>query len=61
MLSPLGSVVIKTAGHAKVWIFPVVNEQKRDKLLAAGPIYFVEARKERAVEVEHAQNAAGLY
>ena len=41
-------------------IFPVVNEQKRDKLLAAVAIYFVETRGQRAVEVEHTQDAATL-
>ena len=38
----------------------MVNEQKRDKLLAAVAIYFIETRGQRAVEIEHAQDAAIL-
>jgi hypothetical protein len=37
-----------------------VNEQNRDKLLAAAAIYFVETRGQRAVEVEDAEDAAFL-
>jgi hypothetical protein len=37
-----------------------VNEQNRHKLLAALAIYFVEPRGQRAVEIEHAEDATIL-
>ena len=38
----------------------MVNEQKRDKLLASGAIPFVEPRGQRAVEIEYTQDTAIL-
>ena len=37
-----------------------MNEQQLDKLLAGLAIFFVETRRQRAVEIEHAQDAAVL-
>ena len=37
-----------------------MNEQVRDKLLAAVAIQFIETRGQRAVEIEHTQDTAIL-
>jgi hypothetical protein len=58
ILSPILCAVIIIALHFAA--FPVVNEQDRDKLLAAVAIQFVETRGERAIQVEHTGHAAIL-
>ena len=60
MLSPLPGAVIKIALRFAAGIFPVVNEQSRDKLLAAIAIQLIETRGQRAVEIEHAQDVVIL-
>src|SRR5215472_3784160 len=61
MLEPLLFLVTRIPPQAAVRIMPMMFEKLRNQPLATSLIHFIEACPKGAVEVEHAQNPAGLH
>src|SRR5262249_28106883 len=61
IVSAIRCTVIKISPQTARRILSLVNEEQREKLLAAVAVLCVEARRQGAIEIKHAHDVAILY